>query len=71
MKKNYTLKEIEGFKKISSLAGMYIGKRKQGVSVQYIKELIADGKINTIKIDGSIFIDIDSLPDEIKKNLKK
>jgi hypothetical protein len=71
MKKVYTLDEIKGFKRISSIAAIYKGRNKVGVSPQYIKELIDDGKIEVINIDGFSFIDPAGLPDEIKMNLKK
>lgn len=71
MSKVYTIKDLQNLKKLSTLAAMYKGKKKVGVTVAYIRQLKDEGKFEIIEIDGVQFVDIASLPEEIRKNLKK
>jgi hypothetical protein len=59
--------DYKHLKKVSTIAKMY----KKGVSTSYIYKLQAEGKIDFITIDDVHFIDLSSLSEEIKKNLKK
>jgi hypothetical protein len=54
-------------KKVSTLAKNY----KDGVSNAYMYRLRDKFNFKVIEIDGVQFVDIDSLPDSIRKNLKK
>lgn len=67
MSKGFNIPDYRKLKKISSFAKMY----KEGVSTEYIYKLRDTNKIEVIEIDGVQFVDLTTLPEEIKKNLKK
>jgi hypothetical protein len=65
--KDFNIPDFRKLKKVSTLAKEY----KHGVSNAYMYRLRDKYNFKVIEIDGVQFVDIDSLPDEIKKNLKK
>lgn len=67
MSKDYSISDYRKLKKISSFAKLY----KSGVSTSAIYKMKNEGKLDILEIDGVQFIDITTLPEEIKKNLKK
>jgi hypothetical protein len=60
-----TLIDYKKLKRISTIAKSY----KNGVSNAYMYRLRDKAGFKIIEIDGVQFIDMDSIPDEIKKNL--
>jgi ribosomal protein L20A (L18A) len=72
MAKSYADKDFKRLKRLSTIAKMYITEnRPTGVSREYIRQLKERYKFKTIEIDGIMFVDMEDLPDEIRKNLKK
>lgn len=51
-----TLVDTERLQTVHNFAAQYQGRKKQGVSVGYIYQLINESKLESIEIDGIKFI---------------
>jgi len=56
---------------ISTLVKVSTFARKAELSTKYAYDLIKEGKIKSIEIDGVKFISLKDLPENIKNRLKK
>jgi hypothetical protein len=71
MAKAYTEKDLKRLKRLSTIGRMYITEnRPNGVSREYIRQLKDRYQFKTIEIDGLMFVDLEDLPEEVKKHLK-